>query len=191
MTTRLDQLVAALPPPITGGPEDADRAQAAVALILGPDPDRLLLIRRAERAGDPWSGHLALPGGRREPEDADLLDTAIRETREEVGLTLERDNCRATLDDLLPRIQVLPHILVRPFVFVLPQTLDPGLSAEVVAAEWVALAWLLRDGVLETRTLAMRGGPQAVQGYALPGGFLWGMTERIVTPVLERWRTLG
>ncbi|MCA9764471.1 MAG: NUDIX domain-containing protein, partial [Gemmatimonadetes bacterium] len=62
---------------------DPLRRQAAVALLLVPAPDRLLLIRRADRLGDPWSGHLALPGGRQEPADASLLETAIRETAEE------------------------------------------------------------------------------------------------------------
>ncbi|MBA3258253.1 MAG: NUDIX domain-containing protein, partial [Gemmatimonadales bacterium] len=61
---------------------------AAVALVLVPDPDSVLLIRRAERTGDPWSGHMALPGGRRDSEDSDLIATAIRETAEEVGLQL-------------------------------------------------------------------------------------------------------
>src|SRR5450432_2248558 len=89
---------------------DPGRPQAAVALLLVPGPDRLLLSRRAERAGDPWSGHLALPGGRYDAGDVDLLATAIRETEEETGVRLEREWCRAELDDLVPRTPTLPPI---------------------------------------------------------------------------------
>src|SRR5688572_27389789 len=75
---------------------------AAVAIIIAPDPDAILLIRRAERAGDPWSGHMALPGGRREPGDLDLLATAIRETSEEVGIRLGSEQLVGTLEDVVP-----------------------------------------------------------------------------------------
>ncbi|HET9512400.1 MAG TPA: NUDIX domain-containing protein, partial [Gemmatimonadales bacterium] len=67
---------------------DLTRIPAAVSLICVRDPDALLLIRRADRDGDPWSGQLGLPGGRKSPADADLLSTAIRETFEEVGIDL-------------------------------------------------------------------------------------------------------
>ncbi|MCA9639821.1 MAG: NUDIX domain-containing protein, partial [Myxococcales bacterium] len=65
---------------------------AAVAAVLRPtDADtEVLLIRRAEHEGDPWSGHMAFPGGRHDPTDPDLLTTARRETLEEVGLDLSR-----------------------------------------------------------------------------------------------------
>ncbi|MGH7466016.1 MAG: NUDIX domain-containing protein, partial [Longimicrobiales bacterium] len=64
-----------------------EQREAAVAILVRPrDALELLLIRRAELHGDPWSGHIALPGGRRAPDDADLLATACRETEEEVGV---------------------------------------------------------------------------------------------------------
>ena len=70
--------------------EPRDR-HAAVALMLRERSGRLelLVIQRAEKAGDPWSGHMALPGGRREPGDRDAYDTARRETLEEVGIDLD------------------------------------------------------------------------------------------------------
>lgn len=170
---------------------DDDRPQAAVALLLTADPDRLLLIRRADREGDPWSGNLALPGGRWHSDDADLLATAMRETKEETGVHLERAWCRAQLDDLVPRVAVLPPIMVRPFVFLLPEAIAPGLSSEVAHAAWVPLADVMAEGVYRPHTIEVRGTPRTVEGYHLPEGFLWGMTERILTPVLSAWKALG
>ena len=76
-------------------PESGDKAaagnrHAAVAMVFAGDakaPD-LCVIRRAERAGDPWSGQMAFPGGKSEPQDDSLRHAAERETLEEVGLKL-------------------------------------------------------------------------------------------------------
>src|SRR5450432_2372229 len=83
---RLRRAVAETPAeaPLTG------TRQAAIAVIfleLEMSLD-VLLIERAIREGDPWSGHMALPGGHADPADADLSATAERETLEEVGLDL-------------------------------------------------------------------------------------------------------
>lgn len=170
--------------------DEPARPQAAVAIILAPDPVRLLLIRRADRAGDPWSGQLALPGGRRELGDADLLDTARRETHEEVGLAIGRAAHRVTLDDLAPVIPVLPPIMVRPFVFEAREALAPQVSVEVAAVGWVELDRLIVPDTYRATTLEVRGTPREVQGYHLDEGLLWGMTERILSPLVEEWRTM-
>jgi len=170
--------------------EDTARPRAAVALLLTSDPDRLLLIRRAEREGDPWSGNLALPGGRWQANDLDLVATAIRETEEETGVTLDRAWCCAQLDDLVPTTAALPPILVRPFVFLLPDAISPGVSGEVAHAAWIPLADVVAEGVYRPHTIEVRGAPRTVSGYHLPEGFLWGMTERILTPVLSAWKAL-
>ena len=120
---------------------------AAVAVVCVPDPDAILLIRRAERAGDPWSGQMGLPGGRSGSEDADLLETAIRETAEEVGLGISRAQLVGVLDDLTPRTVLLPRIMVRPHVFLLEGRPPLIPNHEVAAAYWSAsqifdFAWL-------------------------------------------------
>ena len=81
--------------------------QAAVALVLRVADDlELLLIKRAKSVRDPWSGHVALPGGRRDPSDSILMETAIRETSEETGVDLAtRGRHLGRLTELSPKQQ--------------------------------------------------------------------------------------
>ncbi|HET7038851.1 MAG TPA: CoA pyrophosphatase [Gemmatimonadales bacterium] len=161
------------------------QAQAAVAIVLLPQGSHgpeMLFIKRAEFAGDPWSGHLALPGGRRHPEDETLLATAIRETAEEVGVRLTGSSVLGELDDLSPVSPHLPQVIVRPFVFGLP------VRPEIITSDEVALhLWVSRDALLAARTselLPLFGGSRSMPGYRLGTHFIWGMTERIITPFL-------
>ena len=169
-------------------PEAAPGASpAAVALILleGPRGLETLLIRRAERADDPWSGQVALPGGRYDPADADLLVTAIRETREETGVDLSAAERLGVLDDLYPRTPTLPAVVVRPFVFALASrpTLVPGVEAARVF--WLPLDRLSQRGVRRDFTLPVRGIERTFPAYVVDEIVIWGMTERILTPFLK------
>jgi 8-oxo-dGTP pyrophosphatase MutT (NUDIX family) len=189
--TRLDHVAHVLGRRTPVTVHDPARREAAVALVLVEDPDRILLVRRVVREGDPWSGQMALPGGRREAEDPDLLATAIRETEEEVGMSLQRGELLCALDDLAPLTPVLPPIVVRPFVFRIPEARPVRTGAEVDHAEWVALEALADPALRRGADLVIRGAPMRVMGYHLPAGLLWGMTERIVTPVIAAWRAAG
>ena len=162
------------------------RRLAAVAVIAVPDPDSLLFIRRSLRDGDPWSGHVAFPGGRVDPADPSPLDAAIRETCEEVGCVLPPDSALGPLDDVAPRTPVLPPVTVRPFLFHVPvrPELHPG--PEVASVVWRTLAELGEPSRLVVRRLPLSGGVQAVRGYDFGEDFIWGMTERILTPLLRR-----
>jgi 8-oxo-dGTP pyrophosphatase MutT (NUDIX family) len=161
---------------------------AAVAVILAPDPEALLLIRRAERVGDPWSGHMALPGGRQDPAEPDLLTTAVRETAEEVGLTLERRDLIGTLDDVVPRTPVLPPIAVRPHVFGLSHRPSLALNPEVAAARWIPLDLLLDPETYNSIRLDIRGESREFPAYQLEDSVVWGMTERIISSLLLHLR---
>jgi len=165
--------------------DDPARRQAAVAIILAPGPDQLLLIRRAEHPHDPWSGQMGLPGGRRDPGDRDLLATAIRETREEVGLDLGAARLLGTLDDLAPSTPVLPPIIVRPHVFALEQAPTAlTLSGEVQYVRWASLEELRQPEVLRSYLFEHRGERYERPGYHLGDDIVWGLTERILTPLL-------
>jgi 8-oxo-dGTP pyrophosphatase MutT (NUDIX family) len=168
-----------------GTDSDPSLIWAAVAIILVPDPDSLLLIRRADRTGDPWSGHMALPGGRREPEDPDLLTTAVRETFEEVGIRLSREDLVGSLDDVVPRTPVLPPIAVRPYVFGLSARPGIALNPEVDMAGWVPTDRFLRADTHHPVRLDVAGQSRQVMAYQLEDGLVWGMTERILTDLVQ------
>lgn len=169
-----------------GGRGEPDRPTlASVALILGPDPDSLLLIRRADRFGDPWSGHMALPGGRREEADEDLLATAIRETREEVGIDLPREALLGQLPDVAPRSRALTSMLVRPYVFGLEWRPDPVPNHEVAFALWARVAHLRQSGTRQDVTIEVMGAPRVVPAYLHDDNVVWGMTERVLTSLFE------
>lgn len=161
---------------------------AAVALVLVSSPDSLLLIRRADRAGDPWSGHMALPGGRRATTDTDLVGTAIREALEEVGLQLGREQVAGPLADVIPRTPTLPPIAVRPFVFLLSTRPQLALNEEVSTAVWVPIDHLLEGANYRPVQLELRGETREFPAYHLEDAFVWGMTERILSDMLEEFR---
>ena len=183
--TRLKERLAHRHPSTT---EDPSLIWAAVAVVIAPDPDAILLIRRADRLGDPWSGHMALPGGRREPADSDLLATAIRETREEVGIALTTEHLLGSLDDVVPRTPALPPVAVRPFAFLPPVRPSLALNPEVAAAQWVTIDDLLQPGGYHLASLEVAGQRREVQAYRLDDAIVWGMTERILSGVLQLLR---
>lgn len=165
-------------------PDDGAPIRAAVAIVLRrahDDQVELLLIKRSEREGDPWSGHVALPGGRHEPGDATLQDTAVRETREETGIDLARDGVvLGTLDELRPRTPTLPPIIVTPFVAIVRPQVTIVTSDEVAFTFWVSLASLADPALAGESEVAARGATWRVPSYRLGGQVVWGMTERIL-----------
>ena len=157
---------------------------AAVALVIAPDPDAILIVRRAERVGDPWSGQMALPGGRRD-EGEDLLFTALRETEEEVGVVVPPEALLGLLDDVAPMTPVLPPIAVRPFVFRLASRPPLRPNDEVAEAHWVSLETLVRTETRDMVDIHVRGAMRRVPAYRLAEGTVWGMTERILSDLLR------
>lgn len=161
---------------------------AAVALVLRPrDELELLLIRRAEYEGDPWSGHMALPGGRREEHDADLVSTAFRETAEETGVHLaQHGRLLGPLDELSPGSPRLPSIVIAPFVAGVHADAhaEPD-RREVDIALWVPIT-ALRDPAAADRILVdLEDGPRAFPSLRYGEHVIWGLTHRILTQFLQ------
>ncbi|MBI2795724.1 MAG: CoA pyrophosphatase [Gemmatimonadetes bacterium] len=167
---------------------DAATSRAAVAVVLRPDgrgSADVLFIERAVFEGDPWSGQVAFPGGRAEAGDASLLETAVRETREEIGGDLSRAaRLVGTLDEIHPRTPVLPAIVVRPHVFVLEEELPIERSHEVADTFWVPLATLLDPATTREVSVRARGLRLRVPGFVVGERVIWGMTERFLRQLL-------
>jgi 8-oxo-dGTP pyrophosphatase MutT (NUDIX family) len=156
-----------------------------MSATVGHDPT-ILLIRRAEREGDAWSGHWSLPGGRREESDVDLLETALRELREECGIRLLREPVSAALPPTLARRRTGPFLLVAPFVFEveteLPTVLDPS---EAAGALWIPQRTLLDPTQHSFRRAPGMPAEMWFPAIALPGAPLWGFTYRLLVDWLE------
>ena len=169
-------------------PLEAGMIPAAVAVILhdGDEGLEALFIQRAVRAGDTWSGQIAFPGGRRDPGDADLQATAIRETMEEVGVDLSAAEPLGVLDDLYPRTPVLPPVVVRPFVFALTARPTIVVGPEVQDAFWVSFRALQAPAARGEVIVDHPGIPRRVlPAYTLGNRSIWGMSERILTPLIS------
>jgi 8-oxo-dGTP pyrophosphatase MutT (NUDIX family) len=173
-------------PAFRGCPEDSTDAAVSVILREREDPD-LLLIRRAEVRGDPWSGHMALPGGRRQPEDRSLRDTAIRETREETGIDLDLSGkALGRLRPLNPSTFRIPPISIYPFVFAVP----PGTPARVASREvdqvyWTSLSSLTHPSARDVTRIQLGEETREFPCFDVEGEAVWGLTYRILTNLLQ------
>ena len=164
--------------------------RAAVALLLQPhDNDlRVLFIHRAPHPHDPWSGHMAFPGGMQDPGDADLLATIQRETEEEVGVDLVRyGEYLGRLAEVQPMARGrLVSMTVTPFVYRVSSeislTTDP---VEVQDTIWVPFAFMQQNGV-ETMTRHVLPDNTAIEVPALiyGGKTIWGLTYRVLREFL-------
>ena len=178
---------------------------AAVAMVLRGAPAALevLFIERAEHPNDPWSGHMAFPGGRVDPGDAGPRAAAERETLEEVGLSLEGAERLGQLDDLEGRQAGRPAgLAISGFVYHLPETPELELNHEVREVLWISLRELQAgerhvDFRFPSYPEAMPPYPGIVVGHPVRH-VVWGLTYRFLEvffeivgrPLPDRWGTL-
>ena len=188
----LERMKEALPktaPSLTTG-----AMSASVALILATSEEDpcLLLTQRAVRPGDPFSGQVCFPGGKRDPLDASNLQTAIRETKEEVGIGLEPGHLLGALTPSSPLHPGRRSLQVVPFVFGLSmQAVVTPCPQEVASFAWIPLASLEGNRYLGKAAPAQLGGVE-VDAFLVPfeGGAytIWGMTYRILSEFLGVWQ---
>jgi 8-oxo-dGTP pyrophosphatase MutT (NUDIX family) len=180
-------------------PRPADVAdevpRAAVAMIMAP-PDLaaagrsgpslegnadILFIRRAELDGDPWSGHMAFPGGRQSAEDMNLIATARRETREETGIVFGGTDVIGRLDDYHPSSPGLPPIVIAPFVVWLAEKLPIEPNHEIAGHLWVPIPVLADPVYRSSFTLHRDDRTRIFETIEYEGHTIWGLTFNIVS----------
>lgn len=164
--------------------------RAAVAMVVAPDGDDLaaLLIERAKHPLDPWSGHMAFPGGRHDATDPSLERTAIRETLEEVGIDLVRDGrFVARLDELQAQARGRDlDMVISPFLFFLDRARDTTPDAtEVADTLWIPLRAFRDERYRGTTHFSRDGFGMDFPAILYGGKTIWGLTYRILCGFLE------
>lgn len=170
-------------------PQIAERgpgvSEASVALILaGRGTDlSLCAIRRAEHPLDPWSGHMALPGGRVDPGDPHSRAAAARETLEEVGLALGDAHWMGSLSEMQVRLGGSDRRMVlSPFVYDLGEEPLPFVpNHEVAEAFWIPLAHLWDPNNMSRLEWERQGTRLLYPAIRYQGHSIWGITFRVLT----------
>jgi 8-oxo-dGTP pyrophosphatase MutT (NUDIX family) len=156
-------------------------ASVAAVLRLDEQPE-VLLIERAQQQGDRWSGHMAFPGGMREPDDADLVATAIRETQEELALPLQRE---AQLLGRLDDVQAIAkgeavNLIIVPHVFVWRGEASLAPNHEVASTLWAPVGPMLSGALDTVRPYVHDGRELRLPAYQLGEHVVWGLTHSML-----------
>ena len=169
-----------------------ERMEAAVALIIrAQETLDFLLIKRAVHERDPWSGQMALPGGRWESHDPGLLHTAMRETFEETGVNLVDGGGIpiGRLNDVEPASPHLPKMRIAPYVFAVPEGTEARVaSRELDQVHWIPLDVLAAPTTASSTRIHFTGFSKTFPSYHVVGEHVWGLTHRILTGFLEHYR---
>lgn len=174
------------------GEDPAGKAAAVGAIFRdGKRGLEVLLIRRAERHGDPWSGHMAFPGGRRDAVDPDLFATSLRETREEIGLDLAKS---AAVIGMLENQSATTRaretgMWIRPYVFRLVEGDAPlELNNEVTETIWAPMGPLMAGECASSIDVTFENVGYTLPAYDVDGRIVWGITYRMLEQIIARLR---
>ena len=168
-------------------PLPSKRAAVAISLRLGVSGPEMLMIQRAVREGDPWSGHMGFPGGRKDASDATDVACAKRETLEEIGFDLD------TYGELICQLSDVntgwradrPEMLVAPFIFRVDSTPDFELNHEVDDTIWVPLSFLLDDANRSRHQWDWRGEVLESDAFTYDNRLIWGLSLMMIDELLE------
>ena len=162
--------------------------RSAVAMVLQVRQGELhiLMIKRAEREGDPWSGHMAFPGGRRDPGDSSNLSCALRETHEEIGVDLHQwGTALGELSDVNTGWRKdRPEMLVTPFIFQVTELPELTPNHEVDDVVWVPLHFLLDEGNREPLEWEWKGQKMETDSYLYANYRIWGLSLMMIDEMM-------
>ena len=162
------------------------RAAVAIMVREGQEATELLMIRRATREGDPWSGHMGFPGGRRDPEDPSNFSCALRETEEELGVDLSRWGAPlGELSDVNTGWRKdRPEMLVTPFIFSVSELPELTPNDEVDDVVWVPLHFLMDESNREPLEWEWKGQKMETDSYLYHCYRIWGLSLMMIDEMM-------
>ena len=168
-------------------PVPSKRAAVAITVRSGVSGPEILMIQRAVRQGDPWSGHMGFPGGRKEESDASDMACAKRETREEIGFDLDiHGELVCQLSDVNTGWRAdRPEMLVAPFVFKVGSTPVFELNHEVDDTLWVPLSFLLNEANRSRHQWDWRGEVLESDAFTFNDRLIWGLSLMMIDELLQ------
>jgi len=164
---------------------------AAVAIITREHPQHgleVLMIERSHRKGDPWSGHMAFPGGVSERHDVNPFATARRETREETGIDVLGLRCLGHLSELRTHTRqrgAHASLRIRPYVFAVNLPLSVRLNHEAVDSIWLPLDFLADHGNRDHMHWRWRNRDVQLPCYRYQGKTVWGLSLQMLDELVE------
>ena len=174
------------------------KIKAAVSIIIvkpnAPNDAQVLLIERSKNKNDPWSGHMAFPGGRYQDNDQDILSTAIRETLEEIGLDLRKESSffESNKKNLIPRLSDVKtlkihekNIVVTPFLFGLKKKPEIVINKEVQQVVWIPLKFFLESKNRKCSNFKINGEVISLPCYFYNEKVIWGITLSMIDEIFE------
>ncbi|MFB0514725.1 MAG: CoA pyrophosphatase [Candidatus Bathyarchaeia archaeon] len=160
--------------------QDADAAVALLLKTVNQD-FKVLFVKRVENPTDPWSGQMALPGGKRDSKDKDLKQTVVRETSEETNINLlHRGRFLGVMETL--RSTERPDMKILPFVILLEHEPSIKLNEELEGFVWISLEELVRH----KGTVKFSFGESAA--YVVRDFVIWGLTYRILERFINTFK---
>jgi 8-oxo-dGTP pyrophosphatase MutT (NUDIX family) len=166
------------------------RLSAVMMILYTKGNDLFTIFTQRHDYGGVHSGQISFPGGKMELSDATMMETAIRETKEEIGIHLSPDQVLGQLDELY----IPPsHFVVQPFVAWLDA--EPQMQAEAKEVKEIIshpFHEFLRADALQQRDVAVSSGNQIIRvpSYDVQGRTLWGATAMMITEMCVRLKVI-